>query len=183
MRKNRDHRPPPALNGSSLNDLALRYVARFATSQHKLRQYMVRKLRERGWDGDGDAADAVEAAILRIGEMGYVDDVQYATMRSGAMQRRGLGVRRIAQTLHFDGIAPPDQAAVLEAATDNAAVAALAFARRKRLGPFAAERAIDPKLRQSQFAAFLRAGHAMGLTRRILAMDPGDDPDPEMLGE
>ena len=53
--------------------------------------------------------------------------------------------------------------------------AALGFARRRRFGPYAVRSSDDPKLRERQFAAFLRAGHSMTLARRILAVPPGDD--------
>ena len=33
----------------------------------------------------------------------------------------------------------------------------------------------DPKLRERQIAAFLRAGHSMTIARRILAVPPGDE--------
>ncbi|KTW08260.1 RecX family transcriptional regulator, partial [Sphingomonas sanguinis] len=36
-----------------LERLALRYVERFATTEGKLVDYLTRKLRERGWAGEG----------------------------------------------------------------------------------------------------------------------------------
>ena len=39
------------LDPARLEELALAYVARFATSAAKLERYLPRKLRERGWDG------------------------------------------------------------------------------------------------------------------------------------
>ena len=45
-------RPPKPLDEDALRDLALRHVARFATSRGKLLAYLNRKLRERGWAGD-----------------------------------------------------------------------------------------------------------------------------------
>ena len=34
-----------------MQDLALRYVGKYATTRAKLAAYLARKLRERGWDG------------------------------------------------------------------------------------------------------------------------------------
>ena len=45
-------RPPPPLDEDALRELALRHVARFATSRGKLLAYLNRKLRERGWAGE-----------------------------------------------------------------------------------------------------------------------------------
>ena len=41
----------PPLDEAGLNELALAYVARYATSRAKLLAYLARKLRERGWGG------------------------------------------------------------------------------------------------------------------------------------
>ena len=48
----RPDRKPSPLTATRLQDLALSYVARFATTRAKLEAYLVRKLRERGWEGD-----------------------------------------------------------------------------------------------------------------------------------
>ena len=45
-----DQRKP--LNEERLHELALFYVGKFATTRSKLKGYLNRKLRERGWEGD-----------------------------------------------------------------------------------------------------------------------------------
>ena len=45
-------RPVPPLDRAALERLALRYVERFATTRGRLTDYLKRKIRERGWDGD-----------------------------------------------------------------------------------------------------------------------------------
>ena len=56
MRSSPQRKPRPPLNGETLNELALAYVGRFATTRAKLRSYLTRKVRERGWY-DGPAVD------------------------------------------------------------------------------------------------------------------------------
>jgi regulatory protein len=51
----------PPLDEGRLNELALRYVGRFATTRAKLRSYLGRKLRERGWDGTREPEIAANA--------------------------------------------------------------------------------------------------------------------------
>ena len=51
---------------------------------------------------------------------------------------------------------------------EQAEAAALTFARRKRIGPFGPPND-DRAVRDKQLAAMLRAGHAMDLSRRIVA--------------
>ncbi|WP_432769234.1 MAG: RecX family transcriptional regulator [Sphingopyxis sp.] len=169
------NRTRKALGAARLDELALSYVARFATSRAKLTRYLSRKIRESEWIDESDAMAACEAVADRMERLQFLDDRQYAVMRAGAMTRRGLGVRRVKAQLYVDGIAAADSGEAIESAEAAAMDAAVGFARRRRFGPFAAVAAGDPKLRERQIAAFLRAGHPMTLARRILAIAPGDD--------
>lgn len=163
------------LDAARLDELALAYVARFATSRTKLLRYLSRKVRESDWAEESDAMAACEAVADRMERLRFLDDRQYAVMRAGAMTRRGLGVRRVKAQLYVDGIASEDSGEAIETAEASALASAVGFARRRRFGPFAARPADDPKLRERQIAAFLRAGHSMTLARRILAIAPGDE--------
>src|SRR6476469_2109404 len=96
-RHERARRAPRPLDTARLDELALAYVARFATSGVQLERYLKRKLRERGWDG-AEEPDAA-AVVARLIELRYVDDAAYAAMRSGGLLRRGYGPRRVAQAL------------------------------------------------------------------------------------
>ncbi|MCM3418921.1 RecX family transcriptional regulator [Sphingopyxis alaskensis] len=162
------------LGAAKLDELALAYVARFATSRAKLLRYLARKVRESEWMDESDAMAACEAVADRMERLHYLDDRQYAAMRAGAMTRRGLGVRRVRAQLYVDGIAEADSGEAIEAAESAAVAAAIGFARRRRLGPFAARGLDDPKLRERQVAAFVRAGHSPALARHILGVAPGD---------
>ena len=167
----RPARTLPPLDAAALERMALRYVERFATTRAKLASYLSRKIRERGWDG---AAPPDPAALAeRMSELGYVHDRLFAETRAAAMARRGLGARRVGMALRHAGIAAEDRdelAPVIDAA---ATASARAFARRKRLGPYAAEMP-DRAGRERALGAFLRAGHSINLARRIVEMAPGD---------
>ena len=177
MPKHRAHpdRSKRPLGAAKLDELALAYVARFATSRAKLTRYLARKVRESEWMDESDAMAACEAVADRMERLRYLDDRQYAAMRAGAMTRRGLGVRRVKAQLYVDGIAEQDSGEAIETAEGAAVAAAVGFARRRRFGPFAVRVIDDPKQRERQIAAFLRAGHSMTIARRILAVPPGDE--------
>ncbi len=174
-------RTPTPLNESRLNELALRYVGRFSTTRAKLRSYLARKVRERGWDGarDPDLARIAD----RFAEQGYVDDAAYALAKSEALTGRGYGKRRVLEQLRAAGVAEEDGAAAREHAQAEAVAAALRFAKRRRLGPFAASTISDPKEREKALGAMVRAGHGFGLARTIIALPPGADIDIEELSE
>ena len=165
-------RPVPPLDRSGLEKLALRYVERFATTRGRLTDYLRRKIRERGWDGEpADPAGIAE----RFAALGYIDDRAYGEAKASAMARRGLGARRVAGALHHDGVTGEDAEAIAPGVEERALDAVLAFARRRRIGPFAEEVA-DRALREKQIGAMLRAGHSPTLARRIANMKPSDDP-------
>lgn len=160
----RPRRIPRPLDAPRLEELALSYVARFATSAAKVDGYLRRKLRERGWEGEGDPP--VAAVVERFVAAGYIDDEAYARSKTGSLLRRGYGQRRVAQALGAAGIAEEVRAAV---APDGPArrQAALALARKRRLGPFGVGPA-DRAAREKQLAAMLRAGHPLDSARELV---------------
>ena len=157
-------RSPVPLDRQRLDELALAYVARFATSAAKLAQYLRRKLYERGWKGPGEPD--LDALVARLVAAGYVDDAGFARARASGLRRRGYGERRVQQALRGAGIAEAEreQARASEA---EARRAALVMVRKRGFGPFAPERP-DPVRREKQLAAMLRAGHSLDTARHLL---------------
>lgn len=170
----RPQRPRPPFESSDLERFALRYVERYATTRAKLADYLRRKIRERGWAGADPPG--VVALAERMAELGYIDDRAFAEARAGAMGRRGLGARRVAQALRHAGIESEDAEAVAPVIEADAGSSAVAFARRRRIGPFSRE-AADRPLQEKQIAAMIRAGHAFDLARHIVRMAPGESVD------
>jgi regulatory protein len=169
------------LDGKSLQQLALRYVGRFATTRAKLRAYLARNVRERGWNGSNPPD--FEALAERFAALGYVDDAAYALAKSRSLTGRGFGKRRVVQALHIAGIGDEDGEAARGHAEVQAVTAALRFAERRRIGPFAVAAPSDPKARQKALAAMTRAGHGFGLARAIVDLRPGVEIDREELAE
>jgi regulatory protein len=163
-RARRAPRRPRPLDPARLEELALAYVARFATSAGKLERYLARKLRERGWEGEN--GPDLAALVGRYAELGYVDDAAFAQARSAGLLRRGYGPRRVRQALVEAGIAEEvrDEARPGEAAERHAA---LALARRRGFGPFGPARP-DRQQREKQLAAMLRAGHTLDSAREMV---------------
>lgn len=165
----RRKRAPKPLDAARLEELALAYVARFATSRAKLIAYLARKLRERGWEGQGDPP--VEALSDRFVTAGYIDDAAFARAKSGSLLRRGYGQRRVAQALGAAGIGEElrEQVRAGEGAQRRAA---LALARKRGLGPFAAKplerHLLDRSAREKQIATMVRAGHSLDTARELV---------------
>lgn len=161
-----------AIDAARLEDWALSYLGRYASSAENLRQVLRRRLRRRV----GDNADAASAAyplidqlIARYGEAGLLDDAAYAAGRARRGVAQGRSLRRIAAGLAAKGVGQGDAVAAIAALRDEAAdpdlAAACAFARRRRLGPFRT----GPVERQRELAAFARAGFDRHAAEAVLA--------------
>jgi regulatory protein len=180
MPRRQSRRPPTPLQPETLNELALTYVGRFATTRAKLGAYLARKLRERGWAGERPPdADAI---VERLASLGYVDDAAFALSKSRALSARGYGRRRVEQSLRAAGVVDEDGEAARALADEEAVEAALRFARRKKLGPYGDGQA-DREDRERALAAMIRAGHSFALAREILSLEPGAEIDVELLAE
>lgn len=176
----RQRRPRPPLDRRQLEELALRYVGRFATSRKRLGDYLQRKLRERGWEGDEEAP--VTAIVERLGALGYVDDAAFALARARSFGVRGFGPRRLAGALAQAGIDEEDAEPAMRCSSEDSGEAILRFARRRRIGPFADSPA-DRPTREKWLSAMVRAGHEFGLARKIADCAPGQPPSAADLTE
>ncbi|MXO96460.1 hypothetical protein GRI34_08545 [Erythrobacter aquimaris] len=167
----RPRRKPKPLDRTRLRDLALSYVARFATSAGKLETYLKRKLRERGWEDKGEPD--IDAMVADFVDKGYVDDRGYGKMKAGGLLSRGYGARRVDETLRAAGL---DEGLRSELAPGerDAREAALALARRRRFGPFSNPPGNETgemrhKRNEKQLAAMVRAGHTFAHAQAILS--------------
>ena len=174
MTRRTGRKPRPPLDKERLNELALFYVGRFATTRAKLAAYLGRKLRERGWNGPGEPD--VDALVERFAEMGLIDDALYALSKSRSLSERGYGAGRVRLALRAAGIGEEDSAAAQDLAANEAVDAALRFAKRRRIGPFAASKP-DRPAREKALAAMVRAGHGFEIARALIDCEPGEEPE------
>ncbi|HEV2080388.1 MAG TPA: RecX family transcriptional regulator [Allosphingosinicella sp.] len=176
MKAERNRKPAPPLDPERLERLALFYAGRYATTRAKLAAYLQRKVKERGWEGEG--RPEIERLVERFSALGYVNDKAFATSKAASLQRRGYGERRLDQALYVAGIEAEDASEAKEQARRGAWESAIRFAERKRLGPFA-NIETDGAGRQKALAAMLRAGHPLEIARTLVAAPPGAVPKPD----
>ncbi|MGD9614892.1 MAG: RecX family transcriptional regulator [Alphaproteobacteria bacterium] len=176
-----------AIDAALLEEWALSYLGRYASTAENLRQVLRRRVRRRlmvGESGDREGAAAVEklidAVVKRCRETGLVDDAAFAAGRARRGVTQGRSLRRIAAGLAAKGVGAVDTEAAIASLRDEAAdpdlAAAIAFARRRRLGPF--RRDPPPRepvdrdggdLHRAELAAFARAGFARRTAETVLA--------------
>jgi regulatory protein len=181
MSKSRNPTPP---DQASLEKAALRYLERYASSAAGLRRVLMRRLRRAGADQDEEGEDrhaAIEAVIAKLMRLGLLDDARYAEARAGSLARRGASLFVIRRDLKARGIAAGPLDAAIGQLKDEAGgssdavdrMAALALARRRRLGPFRAPR-VRAQFRDRDLATLGRAGFALEVARSVIDADSED---------
>ena len=180
---------PP--NAAQLREAALAHLARFAATEAGLRRVLERRIARwaRAAEAEGQpreaiavSAAALTAEIAAIAQSlvaaGAVNDTAFAESRARRLARSGHSRRAIAAHLAAKGIEGETAAAALPEGEEAELLAAIAFCRRRRIGPFARV-AADGPARMKALAALARGGFAQGVARRALSMDA--DQAEEML--
>lgn len=162
------------MDAEAIERLALHYVGRYATSRSKLVAYLQRKLQGRGWKGD--QAPDLPALAERLAALGYVDDRAFAEGRARSLSIRGYGKGRLRQALFAAGIEEEDAVTAHEIADDGRWAAALRFAEKRRIGPWARAEP-DRASREKAIASMIRGGHDFAVARTIASAAPGEVPD------
>ncbi len=175
-------RGPREATPKYLRNSALYYLERYASSSGHLRRLLLAKVarsaRAHGSDPEKGAA-AVEALIAELLGAGLLDDARYAGERARVLHRRGASARAIRAGLMAKEIAADDIERALTGLREEAAepelAAALAYARRRRLGPYRAAGAREGRrekdLREKDLAALGRQGFGYDLARRVIETD------------
>lgn len=158
-----------------LENIAAAYVDRYASSAGRLRDVLLRRLRKaRHADAPvvDDAEAVIDGIVAKYVTAGILDDKRFAERKADSLSRRGTSQRRIREKLAMARIGRDDVDHALTSLRDGSDgdsefTAAVALARRRRLGPFA-----DPSVRRERrdkhLAAMGRAGFALGLARRVI---------------
>lgn len=178
--------PPKPVTPQNLEASALAYLARFASSSANLSRLLQHRVRRSAAAHGTDPAEAdawIDALIVKLQRAGLLNDTLYAEAKAASLHRRGVAGRVIAATLAAKGIPAPLIKGALSEEDDETGLArrpggdraaAIAFARRRRLGPFR-----PPETRtahtQKDLARMARAGFDQATAMSvILASDEGE---------
>ena len=161
---------------------AVDYLGRYASSRHKLGQILQRFASRKLTDYDADdIAAAIEQTIYQCSQLGYLNDRQFAVTVARSQRRLGRSQALIRQRLRQHALDDDIIAQALAEADENSAngdlQAAIRFAQRRRLGPFAQrhsahlQRLDARQWKQRDLGAMARAGFSMATSRQILDHD------------
>lgn len=172
-----ERRPPPKITASYIENASLHYLERFSSSRANLRRVLMRKVDRSLVHHGGDKAEAavlVDEVLAKLTRLGYLDDEAYAETKARALHRRGGSLRVIRATLSAKGVESETSEAALTALAEEMPVpdlvAAMALARRRRLGPYRpAEKRADTRMKD--LAALGRAGFSWEICRAVVEAD------------
>lgn len=185
-RKNIKFRAPTR---QSLTNIALHYLGRYAASEASLRRVLENRLRRAAMripefaedeQARHELAKAIDDIVASHKKSGVINDSAFAEIKIHSLRRKGKSRRAIKQKLAIKGIhgAITDEAfeKFEEGAEPDDAefAAAIAFAKRKKLGHFGKLPPDDSKKRKD-FAAFAREGFSSAIARRALQAEPPEE--------
>jgi regulatory protein len=170
---------PRAMTERRLENIARFYLERFSTTAAHMRQVLLRRIDKslRAQDAQTprtEMAQWADKVIAKLVAEGLINDSLYADGLARKLRRLGKSPTRIGAALRAKGVAPALIADVIDATAedadggDAALRAALAYARRRKLGPFR-DGPADPDLRKKDLGALARAGFSFDVARKALA--------------
>lgn len=165
---------PKPVTPELLEKAALYYLERYASSAENLRRVLMRRVDRWSRIGGGDrkqGAGWVDALIRRYVDAKLVDDRAYAQALSSSLRRRGASSRKIKLKLRQKGVDADTADAALDetggAGGEADLSAAIALARKRRLGPFG-KTAGRKERRMREMAALARAGFGYDIVRKVI---------------
>ena len=181
-RKRDPDRPRAPLTKLLLEEHAAWYLERWWPSARRLEQVLVRKAdrHARGHEdralGRAWATEIVGARVAR----GNLDDRRFAKAWVDEFHRKGLSRRAMLAKLREKGV-PGDIAADAVRDMDDAVgpdaekLRAVAYARRRRLGPMRTDPQQRTDRRQRDLGAMARAGFSFGIAKQVIDADDLDE--------
>jgi len=160
-----------------LHRAALRYLARYASTEAGLRRVLLRKI-ERSVRTTADldqavvsaARQSIEKIIAKLAETGLLNDPAFAEGRARTLRQSGQSNRLIRAKLLAKGVSADLADRMSGSANADELAAALVTARKRRIGPY--RTLVDPDQAQKtkELMRLVRAGFALEVARQVISM-------------
>jgi regulatory protein len=166
------------VTAASLQNAAAFYLERYPTTAEGLRRVLnrrVAKARRLEAPVIDDVDRAIDAVVRKFVDAGVIDDKAFAQTKARSLHRRGTSNQLTRQRLRGAGVDAETVDTAMSALSEELHAdpqqrerqAAIAHARRKRLGPFRAAKDRADK-RQRDLAAMARGGFAYELAKKVI---------------
>lgn len=176
-----EKKPPKKISPTYLQNAALHYLQRYATSAGNLRRVLMRKIKKSCLHHGHEVESfipLVDDLINRYISSGLLDDASFARAKTATLRRQGKSQRMIEAKLTAKGLMKTDIVTALQesdAEGDAEFDAALALTRKKKLGKFRLRASSDPDISRKDMAVLGRAGFSYAIARKALnVMDDKD---------
>jgi regulatory protein len=170
----RKRRGPRKVSRKNLENAALHYLQRFSTSSENLRRVLMRRVWRSAHHHDTDSDEGeiwVDEVVAKMLARGFVNDRLFAEGRVRSLLARGVPLRGIRLQLRDKGVEAEIIDEVLRVVEDDDGdvdfAAAIALAKRRRLGPYSLRDDRDER-REKDMAALARAGFDYDVVRRVI---------------
>jgi regulatory protein len=171
-------RPARPITAKYLQNAAAFYLERYPSTAEGLRRVLQRRVRKaRMADAPvmENVGQAIEAVVAKFVDAGVIDDRAFAQTKARALHRRGASSKLTRQKLRLAGIDGPTLEQAMAGLDEELHTdprqrewkAATALARRRRLGPYRAEKDRQ-ECRARDLAAMARAGFDYDLARKVI---------------
>lgn len=170
----RKRKVPRKATRKSLENGAVYYLKRFSSSSANLKRVLLRRVERAARHHDTDREECrvwIDEIVTKLTNAGFLDDLRYAEVRAQSLHRRGTSRRTIRLKLMEKGVPGEvidDAVAKLFDETEEPDfAAAVALARRRRLGPYRV-RGVRSEMREKDLASIARAGFDYGTAKRVI---------------
>lgn len=154
-----------------LRRAALHYLNRYNASESSLRRVLKRKIERRAQEAEQSPEDyyeLIDPVVAFCREHAFVDDQRFAQSKIRTGTSRGKSQSRLRMELAAKGVAGETISLAFEEEDHSEQRAALAHARRRRLGPWRTK--LKDDVAQKELASFVRAGFSYALAQQIQNM-------------
>lgn len=180
-------KPPKKITEKYLYNAGLAYLQRFPAATAHFRRVMMRRI-DRSCtyhkEQEREACVALlDAAVENFTRLGLLNDDGYVRGMVNSLRRRGASKQAILAKLQQKGVKQPEILAALmvvdsEMEENPERMAALALARRKKIGPFRTGLANYNR----EMAAFARAGFSFELAQSVINLAPDEAREEVLTG-
>jgi regulatory protein len=168
-------RGPRKATAKYLENSALFYLQRYASSAANLERVLLRKVERSAKAHDTDPVEGrrhVRDIIAKLHRNGLLDDRLYAESRARSLNRRGASGRMVRMKLAREGVEDDHIDHAFEELREDYAepdlAAALNYARRRRIGPYRTDPRTRQDNRERDLAALGRQGFSLDLALKVV---------------
>lgn len=188
FKKKKERRPPKKITERYLHNSALFYLERFAASKKHFTTVMMRKVKRSCMHHKDQDFDACEKLVHQLADKfeknGLLNDGLYTESLVNSLRRKGLSTNGIVTKMLIKGIERDKTLEALERLdTENhehpheaEKMAAITFARKRKIGPFYRGDKDDEDFNKS-LAKLARAGFSYDVSSFALKLTPEEAED------